>query len=61
MLYPDPELSDDSMEEEEEGNESEGEGPGWVGLVEQDGEEQGVFYTSAEEGLPHLSTEGRVS
>ena len=50
------------MEEEEEVNESEGEGPEWMGLVGQDeGVEQGVFYTSAEEGLPHLSGEGRVS
>ena len=50
-LYPDPELSDDSQDEGEELNEGEEE------EVESEG---GVFYTSAEEGLPNLSAQGRV-
>ena len=56
LLYPDPELSEDSLADEE--NEGE-EGVEWEGLVEQD-TEGGVFYTSAEEGIPNLSVEGRV-
>lgn len=50
-LYPDPELSSDS----------EAEGDNNFEEVELDENEGGVFYTSAEEGLPHLSVEGRVS
>ena len=54
-LYPDPELSDDSEEEIIERQEN----GDWD--EDEDEDEGGVFYTSAEEGLPHLSAEGRVS
>lgn len=53
-LYPDPELSDDSEEEIIERQEN----GGWDD--DEDEDEGGVFYTSAEEGLPHLSAEGRA-
>ena len=49
-LYPDPEASDSEehvpVDEDPEGAEEVQMG--------------GVFYTSAEEGLPHLSEEGQV-
>ena len=61
MLYPDPELSDDSLDDDEE-EEEEGKGQEeWDGLIEVGEGEQGAYFTSAEEGLPHLSAEGRVS
>ena len=55
LLYPDPELSEDSLIEEED-RDDDGD---WNGIIEQD-IDYGNFYTSAEEGLPHLSVEGRV-
>lgn len=55
-LYPDPELSSDSQADEDE--EEVGEG---VELIQDDESARGVFYTSAEEGIPHLSPQGRVS
>ena len=53
-LYPDPELSSDSQADEEEVGEG-------VELIQDDESARGVFYTSAEEGIPHLSPQGRVS
>lgn len=54
-LYPDSDLSTDSEygeeEEEREGDEE----------VSSFSERNGVYYTTLEEGFPHLSPQGRVS
>uniref|UniRef100_A0A1X7VQZ5 Methylosome subunit pICln n=1 Tax=Amphimedon queenslandica TaxID=400682 RepID=A0A1X7VQZ5_AMPQE len=54
-LYPDSELSSDSQADEEE---ELGEG---VELIEDEGSARGLFYTSAEEGFPHLSSQGMAT
>ena len=53
-LYPDPELSSDSEAEfdEDENNDEDN--------TQHEDSTNGLFFTSAEEGLPHLSAEGRV-
>ena len=55
-LYPDSELSSDSQADDEEL----GVGGEGVELLEDEGSARGLFYTSAEEGLPHLSSQGMV-
>lgn len=58
-LYPDSELSSDSQAEDEE--ELVGVGGEGVELIEdEEGSARGLFYTSAEEGFPHLSSQGMV-